>query len=548
MIRRLFRNDNFWAILVSLLLITLAYIPIVYNYQNPPLGRIYLGFNDYPMDYLGNLAMAEQGNVGHWMRQTIMSSILPAKPTFLRMEYITIGHIAHRLNIPVLVTFKISVLVLSVLYLYILWNIVKRIFSIKYQRILAYFLILFSTGIILPENMSFPGFIFGWDKIRQDMQVFQRTTILQQHYMLGAMFSIPSLYLLSLTFQKRNIKLFIFAAILAFLAAQEFMPAMLVIFGALGIYILFIYIRDRGLINVFRIIPQVFAYFTFAVPPILYQWYLSHFYEWNTFPRAERMFSIHLTPVDYIFMVGLIFIPAISTIPQILRGKNIFLQLCATWILAHMIEFFVVDKVVAMNPWRFVNTPFFVFYGIIGSYGLFNIRKYLSNHLSVHIANGFMIMSIIIIIGSSYITYWYSFNYNLERTWYEIPIGYPKSEDYEAFKWLSLYGKKEVNVLSSSDTAMLVLGLTSNYVYISRWGEAHLDSYFDILDPLLIFYRNWYSDEAGCNFLHSTKMTYVFFGEMEQEILITGGNDKSLKYSCLSPVYQNQATIIYKVY
>jgi hypothetical protein len=406
---------------------------------------------------------------------------------------------------------------------------------------------LFSTGIILPENLSFPGFVFGWDKIRQDMQVFQRMTILQQHYMLGAIFSIPSFYLLSLTFQKRNIKLFLISAALAFLAAQEFMPAMLVIFGALGLYLIFILTQYRGFINVFKLLPQVFAYITFSIPPIIYQWYLSHNYEWNTFPRAERMFSIHLTPVDYIFMVGLIFIPAVFVIPLVVKGKNIFLQLCVAWILAHMIEFFIVDKVVAMNPWRFVNTPFFIFYGILGSYGLIRLFNFLYRW-SKFLAIGFIIVSVSLITYSSLLTYWYSYNYNLERTWYEIPVGYPKNEDYQALQWLSSSGKKEVNVLSDPNTAMLILGLSPDYVYISRWGEAHLDSYYEILNPLISFYRNWFTDQEGCDFLHNTKMTYVFFGEMEQETLISSGGVVDLKYSCLKPVYKNNKTIIYQVF
>src|SRR4030042_2147151 len=113
------------------------------------------------------------------------------------------------------------------------------------------------------------------------------------------------------------------------------------------------------------------------------------------------------------------------------------LKLCNTWIIAHIIIFFTADKFVAINPWRFVNTPFFVFYAVTGTYGIIKTAQYLKKHrpeIPLYLP---VIAVTLIIIAASILTYRYSLNYNLERTWYEIHLGYPKTEDYRALFWLS---------------------------------------------------------------------------------------------------------------
>jgi hypothetical protein len=211
-----------------------------------------------------------------------------------------------------------------------------------------------------------------------------------------------------------------------------------------------------------------------------------------------------------------------------------------------MVIFFTLDKVIAINSWRFINTPYFVFYAVLGAAGMEIISRKVREKFRIPLWTGIAVM-LMLVAAPSFLTYRFSLNYDLERTWYEIPLGYPKTDEYQGLVWLSQNGKPEERVFSAPDSAMLIAGLTPLRIYVGRGGEAHLENYREIVQPIGVFYRNMLDDTQACDFLHKYRMEYVYYGEYEAALNFPQENSKTPSYSCLTPVFSSGSMLIYRV-
>jgi hypothetical protein len=211
-LHRIIVNEVFSVIIIISFLYTCAYFPIIHNYTNPIPGRIYLGFLPYPIDTLGNLTLVQHGYTGHWTRNNYTSSALKPEESYSKTIYLFIGNISRITKIPPIQMFKLSTIFLSIIFIVSLWYVILHIFTNKTQRLVAFFLSLFSAGITIPNSGK------GWEYIRSDSEVFQRSTIIQPHYALSAITSFMALFFLSRSIDKNNISDLLIASLLGFIA------------------------------------------------------------------------------------------------------------------------------------------------------------------------------------------------------------------------------------------------------------------------------------------------------------------------------------------
>jgi hypothetical protein len=72
--KKIILSEKIWYIATAILLYLLSYLPVFYNYLNPPAGRTYLGYTSFPIDTLGNLTSSELGYMGKWVHDVSYAS------------------------------------------------------------------------------------------------------------------------------------------------------------------------------------------------------------------------------------------------------------------------------------------------------------------------------------------------------------------------------------------------------------------------------------------------------------------------------------------
>ena len=73
--------------IITFILLLGSYGPLVWQFLNPPEGKVFLGSFGFPPDFFGNLISFEQGRRGHWLNYPKLSSAISAPPTFTRFQY-----------------------------------------------------------------------------------------------------------------------------------------------------------------------------------------------------------------------------------------------------------------------------------------------------------------------------------------------------------------------------------------------------------------------------------------------------------------------------
>jgi hypothetical protein len=537
-------QEIFWVIMLSVFLYGLAYGPVAYWYQNSPSGRTYLGFNAFAIDWLGQLATAQEGFNGHIFRTPIMSSTMEGKPFLLKTEYLLIGHLARITHISVINALKIAIFLISIFYLICIWIIIRNIFSNRTCRVLAYFLTLYATGI------SLPAWSFGWVNMPKYSLVFERTTLDAPHYMLSGVFTIVSLYLLSQSLIKFKTGKYILAIISGLLAVQIFFPSMMVSIIALAIFIIIRIIRNQKLFGFSNDLIMISVYSFLVCLPLIQLWYAGQFFDMNTFKQSENIIPGVFDDLwQYFLTVGLILIPSVLAIPYIFKNRHPFFLLSLSWAIAHPVVIFVIRRITYTNKVRFFQTPYFIFFAILGASGIYVIYTWINKKSNRFIALIISLMLIITIILSGKYTYLLSLNFNApERSDFVNDQGYPGGGEYQAMTWLKDYCSDKRVIMAGETNSTLLLALTPCKVYYSTWvwqGLLYNEGQY-LENNILNFYNESLSTDDARNFLINNQIYYIYYGNAEQYFHSLGGKTGELTYQFLQKVYDKRA-IIYKI-
>jgi hypothetical protein len=544
MIRRLFQKEYVIAILMVVFLYICAYVPIAWNYYHGEPGRTYLGFTAFPIDYLGNLSIVQRGVSGFWTRIAFVTSAIPSQGFYIKTIYLLIGNISRVLSVSPLLMFKIVTCILSILFILCIWIILKHLFYTKISRLTAFFLILFSTGITKPHSLK------GWDYLRGDVEVFQRTTILQPHYMLGSICSLLSIYYLSQAIDKKNIRFLLLASFFGFVGMWTFPPSIAMIFGCFIVYGIILILQKNAIYTIFKIILYVAIFSLISLLPYLYFSYAGNYFDNNRFLQVENIFVFPLSVLDYFSLIGSIVLPCLIAIPWIIKKKSTFFSLCLSYIIFHPIAVLYLSDAMSVNKIRFIQTSYFIYFAIVGTVGLrecVSFFKRFASKIGLHVLQIFLILLIII---PSIHTYYLSAVFNLDRYFpmFGINFGYPPQEDYSAMIWFASHVKKNSIVLSSTYSGTLLLALAPVRVYASDWfGAVQLVTEAEILfPPMYKYYRGEMSDIEADTFLSTYSISYIYVGTDERTFINKEYNGV-LPYKGLKEIYSNTKVKIYQV-
>jgi len=487
------------------LIFVLFFIPyygLFQNFKNTPPDRYYFGSVDNAIDVLGNFDTVRQGFAGRWTRSPNKTTAVSGKSTFLKFEYILIGHIARVIHTDPIVTYYVIRAILSIAAI----GIILRMANFSLLPLLFIF---FATGITEPWN-TWPMRIM--DSMPGDTLVFQRLTTAAPHYLLGIILPLLSMYFLS---RSR----FVIATVFGFVGTFVYTPSMILVIGSL--WLLFFYKKQsRGALILYSII---------SLLPIVYIRYVSQFWDLNLFVKTENIVPFRLNIFQYFFAVGSIFIFSLFSIPEILKKKNPLHLLFLPWIIVHPLGALILSNILSVNASRFFFGPYFVVFGILAYMGIRRFKPLI------------ILLFAILALGSSFISYGASINYtrvcfcNVQFSDY----GYPKKDLMDAIFWLRDNTTESDGVLSGPYAGAIIPAFSNNRVYTSFWLRIMDESLFTKLDAMSKqFYEGSMNENEARAFLRNYNMAYVLVGEQE--------SGKGLTYPDLSLTASFGSVRLYK--
>lgn len=131
------------ALIIAVCLMVLPYIVGAFSGGNT---HTFLGFLFNPKDGLSYLAKMEQGRQGSWLFR-LPYTAEPVNGAFLFSFYLFLGHLTRWAGLPAVWVFHASRVGASLFLLYSLWKIAGLYFPDERKQTLAYFLLVFGSGM-----------------------------------------------------------------------------------------------------------------------------------------------------------------------------------------------------------------------------------------------------------------------------------------------------------------------------------------------------------------------------------------------------------------
>jgi len=536
---KILKSEMFWLGFFSVALYILAYFPVLENYRNKPSDRVYLGFTASPIDTLGHLTGIERGIMGYWLMDSYITTAIPGNWFFVKTIYYLAGHIARIIRLDAVTIYKLLTLFLSVIYLFTVWALVRYVFKNKNRRIMAFGLILFSAGIIIPGSGT------GWETIGSDMQVFQRMVNFEPHYMLAAITIIWTLIFTSRYFESKNPKWIFLSLFTILISSHSFFPPAIIFILGLAIYFVIKFIITRQLKQTLNEMLRTLFIAISGLIPIIYLWYSSRFYDMNTMVRSENLVPARFGLWDYFFLVGPVTIASIIAIPVILKKSETLTLMTLSLAIVHPLAVVCFSGKIGVNQLRFLQTPYFVYLGILSVFGFEFILKIIRPKRLKFIIS--VVIGILMVIPSLE-TYKQSFLYPQKFRYFDnLDFGYPKYDDYEAYRFIKNTYKDRI-ILSKMTSGTSLMALTPNRAYVSSWIGSQLGETTQIL-LILTGVSNFFSgkmkDNDACMYLKDNNISLVYFGQQEKNTNTWSGGSGKLTYKCLKSVFGNGTVEIY---
>lgn len=526
------RRERFWIIVMILSLYILWIVPTTENFRKKPADRFYFGSVDYAIDVVGNLVTVREGFLGHWQRESKGTTVIAGKNSFLKMEYLLIGHFSRIVHIDPLIGFYLVRTLLSLAYFIVVYIVIALIFPVSSARILAFAYVLFSTGII-PPWQTYPFRIF--DSMPGDTYVFQRMVTAMPHYMIGGIAPLLSLVFLTKFFDRTRSHYLFLSVLVGFIGTWVYAPSMLLVVLTIPAYV---FIRLLGNTPKRTLVFEAGVlcfYAAVVLLPLLYIRYLWQFWDYSAFDRTEKIVSFRVRDmIEYLLIVGGTYALGVLATPWLLRTQSRLLLFLAPWLVVHPVAVLAFSNILNINPHRFFFGPYFAVFGILAAYGVTALFRTFG-----HTSRNLIHRGLIIVAALPFVCSFLVYGASLQRTTVcyclieNADYGYPRQELMSAIFWLRDHTKEADVVLASPYAGVLVPAFAGNRVYTSWW--------IRIMDPAVyertriqsarIFSGQMSEDEARA-FLEREKIGYVLYSQ--------------LPYRFLKRVYTSGETNVYR--
>lgn len=502
--------------------------PTMYEWNNR--GRIkperhFELVHNFPTDYNLYLSKIRQGKEGAWLAKEKYTSE-PHAGSLSQILYVLIGRVWGGW-----LAYHIMRVVFGAFLLLMIWKIVEWIFPRVEWRILSFLLVVTASTwpkFEMVEGLPrFGGYMPWWSVIDS----LQRIAFLP-HVLLGQALMVFILW----AFAGGSVPLFL--GIVGFILGIVFPPALVFIYGVLGLYALTWKKRLRASI--------VFA--LFSAPSLVYYSLLFSHYPWKRLVEFDVLHPTKFSFIEYFLALGPTFpLGLLGIIVVVVRRDELSkkLSLLIIWVITWLIYLAIFSKIPQQSPTRFTEMVPHVPLGILTAYVCFTLSKRLRRSIVLPIA--------IILLGfgsmfSSWLWLRDFVDHKLRADYPLVPKGaevmYPLRDLVEAMAWLQVNTPRSAVVLSEQSTGNLIPVYSGNTVYVGHANTVNLEQK---LLSVHAFYEGHMSENEALNWLSQENISYIVYGPEEKELTTYTVKDLRFFYPKLAPTYQNARIELYKV-
>ncbi len=506
-------SEEIVIVFLTLILLGCSYGPLVYQYLFPPPGKVFLGSLGYPVDFFSNMTVFQEGRAGQIPITARMTSTLVGSSSYFKVIYSLLGFLSRFFPVNPTIFFHLTRFVLSVGLIIASYWLIQKIFPKKEWRISAFSLAFFSTAITVSRYDKLTDY---WSPLA----VFHRSAYFQ-HYLAGYILIILTLIFLARLLETSKTKFLILSCISGLLASAIHPPVIATLFLTFPFYVLAETILSKKF--PLKKIAYLSIFSLVSLIPFYYFWRISNQLPWSLITKVEKEFDLspYIGAVDFLLGIGPTLILGLIGAVMVIRKNDTLGRLLAPWSVVYIIGFYFLGKIAGFNGVRFLQTPFFVFLGILSVYPLW--------YLSREKVKAFYLLTALTIFLSLL-----TFRPNLllfkhfQRIY---PYIYSKPEFVAGLDWLAKNSSYNQTVLANETYGLLIAGLSGNMPYISLQAQ-QLDYYQDLIKNSDDFLKGILKEKEAREFIAKEGISFVF-------------TEYTLPYSFLKPVFYNSDIIIY---
>jgi hypothetical protein len=277
---------------------------------------------------------------------------------------------------------------------------------------------------------------------------------------------------------------------------------------------------------------------------MLYFLKLGQTYPWNLLSNSDIKFDVFSAiPYSYfIFGIGPVLVLSIIGAFLILKKKDDLSLLIAPWSVIYILGYTFIWKLIHYNSQRFLQTPFYVFLGILTTITLVQVSKLITKYTRINQKVLIIIFtSIVILSGLSSLKT--SLEINIDNfKWAADYDYYSTPEVLSALDWFEKNTKEKDIVLADKLNAELVSAMVGNFVFYNIHAN-ELSNFNEIETTAYNFFCQRWDKEDALKFIIDQKIKYVLWSYLEQVTC----PKKVLEYPFLTKVYENEKAIIYGI-
>ncbi len=513
-------------LIFSLIILLISFSPFIYNLLNTPKNHIFTGAHNYPPDYMSYLSQIKTGLDGHLLYLNKFTTEAFSRPSISKLHFTLLGLLSRPFKAHPIFLYHFSRLILSVVYLFVIYYLIALFFKKPLERLGAFLLSIFTSSIpkVLSGNLSvyLPQYT--------NLDALFRATFLPHHLLRNLYLYLLFILFLKTTLSRQAIskKILILLPLLCFhlglSSPQHSLIFLLTAYTFIGLN----YLIQKKLPK------QALSLLGLATPAVLLGVFVLNQSMSNTVGQVVKDWEVKgfnpPPPLSVFLALGPCFFLSIPSLLNKKTYQNKFLFLLVFVCLSLTLSIYPIEKHLPISHMRFLQIPLYPALGILAVQGI----KIVSNRLLIPL----IVLSILL----SSPTYFFSFR---RQTTYHIknPTNfYIKRGELEALNFLDKNTQENEVILGNQFSGNLIPAFTGNRVYVGHILGTYIFSQKNKIAE--DFFSGKLSQKDTLALFKNHQIKYIWFGELEAGY---GTNLlKTYPYLNLKTIFQNRSVTIYQ--
>jgi hypothetical protein len=502
-------------------ILVLTSLPYLYAYLSTPPDKQYMGIMLDAPDHVQYFSWMRE--LSHSFLASNMLTPEPNKPVFFNLLWWGMGRLGLLLGLNFAGMFQLLRVIASALFLLLVYRVCSWFLQDRFARRTSFLLISFTSGfgwvlILLKYTLG-----HGQLPLPLDVYIAEGNTFLDilayPHFVAAALY----IFIFDLVLRsqaKGQLRYAVAAGLVALFLGWQHAYDLILVYGILGVYILFKALRDHKL-PMFLIKGLILIGFISCWPALYSVWLTSADPVWKSVLSQFANAGVYTPPLWQLpILFGPLFLLAIFTVarqnPARLKQYNDLDLFLLAWFLSYFVLIYVPTdyQIHMLNGWQ-------VPMGILATQGLFRyiipgIQKFLERRRLAAAPGsvrklGAVFLVLIVLPTNIYLFAW---RYT-DLAKHDYPY-YLHKDEVSAMKWLEGNAAPEDVVLSSLTTGQYIPVLAGTHAFLAHWAQT-LD-FYGKSQMVQEFFNPGASDTSREQILQDYHVRYVLYGPAEQAL------------------------------